>query len=84
MGEDPQKVVVRWLLMIDCQPLSEEHRNRIAAVITAKGGKSQAARIFRCSRLTIKAAVAGQPVHPWTAKNFADVIAARDAAGKVP
>jgi hypothetical protein len=70
--------------MIIYQPLPESHQKRIAAVVAAKGGKSQAARIFECSRLTIKAVISGQPVHPWTAVKMAEKIAARDAAGKHP
>jgi hypothetical protein len=70
--------------MINYQPLPENHRNRILAVIAAKGGKSQAARIFKRARQTIKAASAGLPVHPYVAEQIAAVIAARDAEGKNP
>jgi hypothetical protein len=70
--------------MINYQPIPEAHQKRIAAVIAAKGGKSQAARLFDCNRLTIKSAAAGQPVHPWMAEHLAKKIAERDAAGKQP
>jgi hypothetical protein len=70
--------------MINYQPIPEAHQKRIAAIIAAKNGKSQAARIFGCSRQTIKAAAGGLPVHPWSAKELAEKIAARDAAGKNP
>ena len=70
--------------MINYQSLPEVLQKRIAAVIAAKGGKSQAARIFECNRQTIKAAATGAPVHPWMAKHLAEKIAERDAAGKTP
>lgn len=70
--------------MLNYQPLPEALQRRLAAIVVAKGGKSQAARLFDCSRMTIKAAIAGQPVHPWTADNVARKIAERDAAGKNP
>ena len=70
--------------MIDYQPIPEEQQKRIVEIIQAKGGKSAAARIFCCARQTIKAAAAGQPVHPWIAQSLAGKIAERDAAGKVP
>jgi hypothetical protein len=72
--------------MIDYQPLPEAHQKRIAAVIADKkpGGVSHASRIFKCARQTIKAAAAGQPVHPYIAGKLAEAIAARDKDGKVP
>jgi hypothetical protein len=70
--------------MVNHQPLPETHRNRIAAVIRAKGGKSQAARIFECSRSSIKTAVEGGNIHPWLADRIAKAIAKRDAEGKQP
>jgi hypothetical protein len=76
--------VVYWLSMLNYQPLQEAHQKRLVAIVAAKGGKSQAARLLGCSRLTIKAAMAGQPVHPYTAESLAKKIAERDAAGKSP
>jgi hypothetical protein len=75
--------------MIDYQPLPEAQQKRIAAVIADKkrgtsGGVSHASRIFKCARQTIKAAAAGQPVHPYIAGKLAEAIAARDKEGKVP
>ena len=71
--------------MITYAPLPEVLRKRIVAVIAAaKGNKSHAARVFGCSRLTIKAAVAGLPVHPWMADRVTKMIAERDEAGKQP
>ena len=71
--------------MIDYQPLPEVLQKRVAAIVAnAKGGKSQAARILKCSRLTVKAAAAGLPVHPWMEERLTKLIAERDAAGKVP
>ena len=69
--------------MINYMPLPESQQKRIAEVIHAKG-KSGAARIFKCCRQTIKAAAAGQPVHPWMAERLAKYIAERDAVGKTP
>jgi hypothetical protein len=70
--------------MITYQPIPEEQQRRLAAIFRAKGGKSQAARIFKCCRQTIKAAASGQPVHPWMAERLTKMIAERDAAGKSP
>ena len=71
--------------MITYQPLPEVIQKRIVAVIAAaKGNKSHAARVFKCSRLTIKAAAAGLPVHPWMEERFTKMIAERDASGKQP
>jgi len=70
--------------MINYQSLPGAHQARINAVIAAKGGKSQAARIFGCARQTLKNAAAGLPVHPWIVTSLAQKIAERDAAGKNP
>jgi hypothetical protein len=71
--------------MINYQPAPEAVLKRVQALIAAKpGGKSQVARILGCSRLTVKACAAGLPIHPFTAQRMAEVIAARDAAGKNP
>lgn len=71
--------------MINYQPAPEEIQKRVNALISAKpGGKSQVARIFGCSRLTVKACAAGLPLHPYTVESIWKVILARDAAGKRP
>jgi hypothetical protein len=69
--------------MINYQPLSETHQNRLKAIIAAKN-KSGAARIFECARQTIKSAAGGLPVHPYLALRIAQAIAKRDADGKQP
>jgi hypothetical protein len=73
--------------MISYQSLPVVLQKRVVALLAAnadKGGKSQVARILKCSRLTIKAAAAGLPVHPWTTDRLAKAFAERDAAGKSP
>ena len=69
--------------MIDYQPLPENHQKRIVAIIAVKN-KSGAARIFGCTRQSIKAAAGGLPVHPYLALRLVQKLAERDAAGKVP
>ena len=75
--------------MTTYHPLPEAHRLRLQEIIAdairkRKGGKSFVARLFGCTRHTIKLAAAGQDVHPWTAKSVAETFAARDAEGKKP
>jgi len=70
--------------MVNYQPLPEEHRNRIAALVVAKKGKSAAARLLGCNRSTVRSALSSQPMHPWMLDRIAKAIAERDREGKNP
>lgn len=78
------QIGVNWLSMINYQPLSEDLQKRVASIIEAKGGKSQAARLLDVCRQTIKAAAKGLPVHPYVATKLAEKIAERDREGRRP
>jgi hypothetical protein len=66
------------------QPVPEEHRQRVAALVAARGLYYVAKRILGLGAGTVTRVLAGMPMQAGTRALIAGKIAERDAAGKNP